>query len=446
MSELTPKPIIPKGTNRATLKLYWEQMRKNKTSLIIGAIAIPAAALLLDTALPYFLSQAVATLAQNGEGLQHFLLLAGIVAGIGVLFNLIGFQAFIKHESDVRRNLLHSTVQKLLAKDADFFANQKIGALTGRLIDFVNAHVGLQDLVILRTFAFLLAVGGGLFIIFQNSVVVGLIVLAVILVIFTQIRISLKLRRNLRHTRKELVSELNGASADTLSNNQTVKTFAQEKYELSLIDTVSDKYRTAYRKDFRYMSLEGSGRLAIMAGAQIITISVVAGMIQAGQMELGIAIFTVAYMQRIASNLFSMGEMINGYDKLFLQAAPMTELLNTPAQVLDAPKAKQLTIKKGEISFSNVDYAYSDSKKGLVINNLSLTIPAGQKIGLVGYSGAGKTTFTHLLLRFGDLVGGSLAIDGQNIAQVTQESLRKAIAFVPQEPLLFHRTLQENIA
>lgn len=441
-----PKKTIPKGTNRATLKLYWEQMRKYKASLIIAAIAVPSAALLLDTALPYFLSQAVGTLSNDGAGMEQFLLFAGIAGAVGVLLNLIGFQSVIGHESNVRRDLLNSTVKKLLDKDADFFANQKIGALTGRLIDFVNAHAGLQDLFILRTFSFLLALGAGMVIIFTSSVTIGFIILGLIILIFAQIRLSLHLRRNLRHTRKELISELNGAGADTLSNNHTVKTFAQEDQELSSLSKISDRYRTAYRKDFRYMSVEGSGRLAIMAATQIVAITLIAGMIKAGQMELGIAIFTIAYLQRVASNLFSMGEMINGYDKLFLQAAPMTELLNTETKLVDAPNAKALNVHKGEITFKDVDYSYSDAKDQLVIDGLDLTIPAGQKVGLVGHSGAGKTTFTRLLLRFADLTAGTLSIDNQDIAKVTQESLRRSIASVPQEPLLFHRTLRENIA
>ncbi len=441
-----PLPTIPKGVNRATLKLYWEQMRTYKTTLIIGVVSIPVAALLLDTALPYFLSQAVGTLTNNANGLEHFLWLAAGAGTVGVIFNIIGFQSIIVHESNVRHDLLHNTVQKLLNKDADFFANQKIGALTGRLIDFINAHIGLQDLAVLRTFTFFLNIVAGLTIIFVNSAFVGCIVLGLIILILVQVRVSIYRRRFVRHRRKELVSELNGVSADILSNNQTVKTFAQEDHELHGIDALSAKYRSAHRKDFRYMSLEGSGRLALMALTQIITIAAIAHMIQQGHMQLGVAIFTIAYMQRIASNLFNLGEMINGYDKLFLQAAPMTELLLKDPTVADVPHAKNLTVRKGTITFSGVDYSYSDSADELVIKGLNLTIPAGQKVGLVGHSGAGKTTFTRLLLRFADLTKGTLSIDGQDIATVTQKSLRQAIAFVPQEPLLFHRTLRENIA
>ena len=153
----------------------------------------------------------------------------------------------------------------------------------------------------------------------------------------------------------------------------------------------------------------------------------------------------MAYLQRLAVQLFALGELINGYDKLLLQATPMTEILQEPPAIVDHSD-KQLIVTHGAISFDSVSYAYRDAKTNEVIRSLSLTIPAGQKIGLVGVSGAGKTTITKLLLRFDDISSGTIAIDGQDISKVTQTSLRESIAYVAQEPLLFHRSLRDNIA
>lgn len=440
------RPSIKKGTNRATLRLYWQQMRKYKPSLFSAIFFIPTGALLLDVALPFYVSLAVGSLSAGDGQLYHNLWLAGFAGAAGVLCNLIGFQSLIIHESSVRRDLQNDAIAKLLSKDADFFANQKIGALTGRLIDFVNAHVGIQDLVVIRTLSFVLSIGGGIVIVFSRSPLLGAVVLGLVALIIIQIQVSIRVRRNLRHTRKELVSELNGASADTIASNLTVKTFAQEKHEINIINTISERYRKAYRKDFRFMSAEGSLRLAIMAGIQIVAIIVIAQLMQSGQMDVGIAIFTIAFLQRIAGSLFTMGEMINGYDKLFLQAAPLTEILSTADVVLDAKRAKPLRVNKGSIAFRNLSYAYADAKDTMVLKNLTLGIPAGQKVGIVGHSGAGKSTLTRLLLRFADCDSGALMIDDQDITKVTQDSVRKAIAYVPQEPLLFHRSLRDNIA
>lgn len=432
--------------NRATVKLYWEQIRHYKVSFFVMLICIPAASLLLDTVLPYILSQAVDTFtSRDTEMLWQLLGLAGIVAGIGVALNFTGFQSGITHESKVRADLSVSTLDTLLKKDTGFFANQKIGALTGRFIDFVNAHVGLQDLLIIRTLTFVFNMVVGTVLIFISTPAIGMLVIALIIGLLFQVRLSLKLRSNLRNARKELIGVVNGMAADTISNNATVKTFGNESYELAENKTINDKYRDVYRKDFRWMSVDGSTRLLVMSAVQIIAIGMMANMLIAGQIELGIAIFTVAYLQRIASQLFVLGEMVNGYDKLFLQAAPMTEMLIAEEKVVDAPNAHQLKVHNPIIELRSVSYAYEDARDITVLNTISLTIPAGQRVGLVGPSGAGKTTVTKLLMRLDDTTDGCITIDGQDISKVTQESLRRTISFVPQEPLLFHRSLRENI-
>ncbi len=432
--------------NRQTIRLYWQQIRRYKISFFAMLVCIPLSSLLLDTVLPYVLSQAVDTFtSRDAETLWQLLGLAGIVASVGVALNFTGFQSYITHESKVRANLAISTLDTLLKKDAGFFANQKIGALTGRFIDFVNAHVGLQDLLIIRTLTFAFNMVVGTVLIFISTPAIGLLVLALIAGLLIQVRLSLKLRANFRNERKELIGVVNGMAADTISNNATVKTFANESYELTQNRIVNEKYRDVYRKDFRWMTAEGSMRLLTMSAVQIIAIGMMANMLIAGQIELGIAIFTVAYLQRIASQLFVLGEMVNGYDRLFLQAAPMTEMLIADEKITDAPNSQQLTVRNPSIKLHDVSYAYDDAKDITVLDSISLTIPARQRVGLVGPSGAGKTTVTKLLMRLDDTTGRIITIDGQDISQVTQESLRHAISFVPQEPLLFHRSLRENI-
>lgn len=434
------------STNTLTLKLYWNQISKYKPSFFVMLFGIPTAVLLFDTLLPYFLSQAVGTLAtRNTDQLYHFLFLAGAAAAAGVAVNLIAFQSAVRHESNVRHELVKDTIERLLSKDHDFFANQKVGALTGKFIDFINAHIELQDLVIVRTLSFIISAGSGIAILFFSSPIIGGIVLALVIMLFAQIQLSIKLRKPLRIRRKELIGELNGATADAISNNLTVKTFANESFEVSEISKVSSSYKQAYSKDFRWMSVEGSLRLGVMAVMQIIAIFTLATLLLNGQIELGIAIFAIAYLQRIASQLFSLGEIVNGYDRYFIQAAPMTEILQQTDTVIDNKHATPLNVNNAKIEFKSVSYAYDNAKQTPVIDDINLVIPAGQRVGLIGHSGAGKTTVTKLLLRFDDVDAGHVTIDDQDISMVTQASLRENIAYVAQEPVLFHRSLRENI-
>ncbi|MFZ1360464.1 MAG: ABC transporter ATP-binding protein [Candidatus Saccharimonadales bacterium] len=432
--------------NKATLHLYWQHVRTYKLSFFVMLVATPLAFLLNDTLLPYLLSQAIGTFSTGSlDQLSHFLWLAVGVAIAGVSLNLLGFQAAIIHESSVRRDLANDIIARLLIKDQAFFASQKVGALTGKFIDFLNAHVGLQDLFIIRTLSFILSVGTGVIIIFMHTPLLGLIILGLIIMLLVQIRLSVKLRTPLRQARKQLVGEMNGAAADTISNSLTVKTFAREEYEINALSALTNRYKQVYTRDFRWMSVEGSARILLMSIVQIIAISILAHMLQSGAIGLGIAIFVVAYLQRVSGQLFALGDIINGYDRLLIQAAPMTEILMSDHTIKDTT-TRTLSNVRGAITLQAVNYAYQDTPDINVLDNINLVIPKGQKVGLVGHSGAGKTTVSKLLLRFDDISSGSITIDDTDIRHVTQASLRDNIAYVPQEPMLFHRSLRENIA
>ena len=310
--------VLILNINKETLKLYWKHIRKHKPSFFTMLIAIPTAALLLYTGLPYFLSQAVGALPDGGDGVNRYLVYAGIVAAIGVALNLIGFQVTVRHEAAVRQELVDDTFSRLIKKDHDFFAAQKTGSLTSKFIDFTNAHIGLQDLFILRTVSFLMSVGAGMIIIFFSTPILGFIMLALVAWLLIQVRLSLKIRRPYREERRKFHAEINGTAADAISSNLTVKTFANEEFERSTIGKITEAYRRSHIKDFSYLSFDGSSRLLLMSTVQIIAIATIAYLLTNQKIELGIAIFVVAYMQRLAAQLFELGELVNGYDKLFL--------------------------------------------------------------------------------------------------------------------------------
>ncbi len=407
-------------------------------------ISIPLGALVIDTVLPYVLSQAIQTI-QDNESLLHVLAIAAVVGAVGALLNFIGFQSMARHEAHVIADLRQETFSSLIRKDHSFFVNQKIGAMTSRYIDFVRAEVTLQDLLIIRTLGFILSVGAGVVILAFHSLLVAGIILLLIVGLLLQVRWSIRHRAPLRHERKTLVSDIHGHVADSLTNNLIVRTFAGERQEIGALKRLTDRFRTVYIKDLGFMAAEGSTRVFVMITVQIIAVGIAAILIQKGQLTLAVGIFVLAYMQRIGSQLFILGEMLNGYDQAFLDAQPMTEMLLTKNKVNDTGITRQLTIASPSIDFRNISYRYPDGNTD-VLSNISLAIPAGQKVGMVGHSGAGKSTIVQLLLRFSDITEGDILIDGQDIRDITQESLRKHISYVPQEPLMFHRTLRENIA
>lgn len=432
--------------NKETLRFYWKQARKHRVSFFMMLIMIPVGATIIDSILPYFLSQAIGSIGNNDyDQMKSFLVFGGAIGIVGAALNFIGFQAMANHESYVLAHLREETFSSLMKKDHHFFSNQKIGAMTSRYIDFVRNHIAIQDLFIIRTLSFILTVGSGVIILAFQSWIVALIVVGLVAVLVIEIRWSTKLRAPWRHERKTLVSEIHGAVADALTNNLIVRSFAGEQREINHLKSYTGRFTKIYKKDIGFVTAEGSSRVALMVVVQIIAIAVSASMVAGHTLTLAGAIFMLAYMQRIGSQLFILGDIIHGYDQALLDSQPMTEMLLTPNLVVDATDASKLVVSSPTITFDNVGYSYPDGKEA-VLSNITTAIAAGQKVGMIGHSGAGKSTITQLLLRFSDVTKGSILIDGQDIRTISQASLRENIAYVPQEPMLFHRSLRENIA
>lgn len=431
--------------NKETIRLYWQQVRKHKESFFTMLVAIPLASVLIGSILPYAFSQVVGLIATNDtrSAIVYFWLAIG--AGFaGVLANFVGFNAMMRHEARVVSEIRKSTFHTLIHKDMSFFANAKIGAMTSKYIDFVRSETGLQDLLIIRTLGFVLTLLSGIGFIATKSIWVAIVLVVVILILVAQVKWSLKRREEWRIARRELRSEIHGHVADSLTNSLVVKTFAGEHREERTLSNLSDKFDHAYKKDIGFVMTEGSVRVGIMTATQLVIIGLCLWLIQKGHVDIATMIFVLSYMQFIGSQLFTIGELLNGYEENLLEATPMTEMLLKETTITDAPHARTLS-QGGTVTFESVSYAYGDSDEP-VIHDFNLTIPKGQKVGLVGHSGAGKTTLTYLLLRFADVTNGAIRIGDKDIREVTQRSLREMISFVPQEPMLFHRSLSHNIS
>jgi ABC-type glutathione transport system ATPase component len=153
----------------------------------------------------------------------------------------------------------------------------------------------------------------------------------------------------------------------------------------------------------------------------------------------------ITYTGSVAHELWNMNGIMRNYNRIIGNANDMVEILQTPTTLIDKSDSK-LKVTNGKISMNKITFTHDEGQGDTLFHDFSLDIKPGEKIGLVGASGSGKTTLTKLLLRFADIDSGKITIDGQDISEVTQASLRAKIAYVPQEPLLFHRSVRENTA
>lgn len=238
-------------------------------------------------------------------------------------------------------------------------------------------------------------------------------------------------------------SRVVGRIVDMLANMVTVRLFNAANYERDKLekrtDDVVNKERAVHWLLFSIWFFQGVSFLLVLFGCGLFLLfGFRDGRVTVGDFGL---LFSIIY--NIIDALWNLAKDIGKTSEYAGLVAQGLRVITVPQGILDVENASNLEVERGEIRFEKVCFAYKQSQE--FFKNMSVTIPAGQKVGLVGYSGSGKTTFVNLILRFFDVQSGSILIDDQNIAQVTQESLRANIGMIPQDPVLFHRSLIENI-
>jgi ATP-binding cassette subfamily B protein len=369
------------------------------------------------------------------------------IAFVGVTLNRIGFRQLMKIQALGAAHLQQRTLNTLLRRSVGFHNNNVSGKLVSDAIDFPNSYQQVVGVVYINLFPFSLTLTVGTAIVFAHSWPLGVIIMLMSILTLGAGIWDRHRRAQMRIDQIKATKMHTAHMADTIVNVQTVKTFAREQTELDKGLRLGNTLRDLRLKNWIAAGTSGSNRIFALLVMQIVLVIAIIKLVQRDPHVLAAGIFAFSFTTMLATRLFDINVLLRNLDDALLHAQPMTEILLQDAEVKDKPNAGKLKVKKGEITLSNVDFRYQDSSNDQgVFSKLDLTIEPGEKVGLVGPSGGGKSTLTRLLLRFEDIDAGEISIDGQNIADITQASLREAIAYVPQEPLLFHRTVRENIA
>lgn len=441
---LRSDPVIA----RQTFRLFLTEVFKDKRAAWTYLTLLPLNRVLYIVILPLIFSLILQSLITQPHNWVEPVLLIGlgiVIALIVIWTSWRGFNVLFDHEERMSTNLMNMAMKKLLGHSDQFFSNNKVGALANDVNLFSRSIVSLLDVTFMTATGIVANFVFSLIIIGIMSPIL-LIPLGLVTVFLTWHSINSIIKRgHLRKERKDRTSALTGTIADILGNHQIVRFFSGSKIELGKVNDERDAIERVTNREIEIIQRDTVLRQSVVFGMQLATIAVAVVLFTQDMVTIAALIFAVTYMGRLTGSLFEIGGVIRTVEQLFLDASKIVVILNQPTEVVDEPSAKKLKVTKGEIEFKDINFAYSDSKGSHVINNLNLTIPAGQRVGLVGHSGGGKTTLAKLVMRFADLDSGAIFIDGQSIASVTQDSLRNNIAFVPQEAFLFHRSLRENV-
>ena len=324
-----------------------------------------------------------------------------------------------------------------------FFANNFSGSLVRKINKYANAFEKLTDRLAADGLPLLVRGVGTVIAIYtlfpKYSYILGVFCIVFLTTAFIYIRYKLKYDI----IAAQADTETTGVLSDAIGNHSSIQLFTGHEHEQERAIKVLEKQRKA--KSFNWYLWEGFGGVLSFYSVAIefIVFYIALGDWKLGLLTLPVIVLLQSYLIRLIESLWSFGAIVRAYYEAFADAQEMALIFNTPYEVADELTQVVKNIK-GEVVFDNVTYIYENNNMK-VLDNFSLKIPAGQKVAIVGSSGAGKTTFVRLLMRLFNLTSGSITIDGVDIKNISQKNLREQIAFVPQDPVLFHRTLIENI-
>ena len=442
------------STTRRTLHYYWQVTRKHLGLFVALMASTFLFVALLSYGNPYVMSLVVDRVSEGSITSDQVFSTYGSYIVALIAINLVGQAAsklqdytMYKLEIAAAYDLATMSFDALCNQSMSFHSNRFGGTLVSQTSKFMSAYQQLLETI---TFPFLPVVCSVIFTcaILAPRVPLYVVILMVLLAIYACVSYYMYKRiLSLNEKAASAQNQLSGELSDSVANILAVKTSGREDYERALFDLAN---RNVVERDSKRMWASLT-RGIITAAITVVIMSVVAVFIAGGNAWFGITPGTLVMMFTYTYTVTNQFNFINNglqrFNRAFGDASGMTATLDEPRLVADKPGAPAMVVREGAIDFQNIGFYYTDGNvKTPVFEDFNLNIPAGQRVGLVGLSGAGKTTLTKLLLRLSDIQDGRILIDGQNVADCTQQSLRRSIAYVPQEALLFHRTIAENIS
>ncbi|HET8575212.1 MAG TPA: ABC transporter ATP-binding protein [Candidatus Paceibacterota bacterium] len=436
------------------LGLYWHEIRKHPWYVLGIFLMAPLAAFLNNFAVTYITAGVIDKLSRTGMVPLHqvwptfgnsiLLLVGAVVLGELILYRLLTYLVW-NLEIKVDFNLYLRCFHHLSHQSAQFHANEFGGSLVSQTNKFVGGYSSLFDTLVFNVFPFFYSLAFTLIILGVRVpfFALGLAVISAVFIVFNFL--SYGKVKNLNEIESEAGNKLSGHISDTITNILAVKSFGAEDRERKSFEDYNRKAMRASKEVMIAQILRDVGfGLALVALIGFMFVSILYGQALMS-ISIGTMILMLTYSLNLFDQLWRISYITRAYNHAYGNALPMAKILSTESILQDPEQPEEVRIQKGEVTFENISFTYTEENEA-VFRNFSLSLKSGEKVGLVGYSGSGKSTLTKLLLRFADVERGAVKIDGQDIRMLKQAEFRKSIAYVPQEPLLFHRSIKENIS
>jgi ATP-binding cassette subfamily B protein len=446
----------PANLTKQTLLYVWRHAWRYKHYVIGLLISVPLAILTLAFLPPIFVANILEKLNAgefvHGNLWQSFGIDLLWYAGLTVMGSIVLWRIAIiliwKLEMRVIQDIHQEIFDHLMSLSANFHANRFGGSLVSQTNKLAGAYIRIADTTVFSVAGLLLSFVFTIVILAPKAPLIAIALIVFSLAFMICAVVITRKVRELNALEAAASNTQTGFLADAITNVLAVKSFGagdqERKRYAAATETTKQATHTVMVASTKRDIFFASTTSVLTTGALILATASVT----LWDADIAVIFLVVTYTGMISQRLWEFSQSsLRQYNRALGDARDMIKVLALEPDVKDNPAPEPCRINQGSISFDSVNFTHPESNDaGGLFQKLNLTIAPGEKIGLVGHSGSGKTSLTKLLLRFSDIDSGSIRIDGQNIADITQDDLRRSIAYVPQEPLLFHRSIRENIA
>lgn len=453
MSQRKTGPL-DRSVVRRTLHHFWRVTKKKPFATFMAVFTSVAYTALLTYANTWVMGLIVDRVQAEPvapdrvwEVFMPYVLALLLVNAVGQACSKLQDWSVMQLEMNGNYHLARLCFDTLANQSMTFHSSRFGGSLVSQTSRFTSGYTGLVDVVVYSLIPTLAAIVCTI-VTLAPAAPLFVLVLFVLLTVYVVVAYTMYQRiLPLSAATASAQNKLSGVLSDAVTNILAVKTCGREDYERQLFDDADQEALAAERISMNAMMRRGAMTSTIITIIMFVTSIFVCGGNAWYGISAGTLVMMFSYTYQLSMRFNYINSMMQRMNRAVGDAAEMTKILDEPRLVEDAPDAPSLQVRDGAIDFCHLNFRYSDAAEGdYVFTDLDLHISAGQRVGLVGKSGSGKTTLTKLLLRLSDVQGGRILIDGQDISACAQRSLRRQIAYVPQEALLFHRSIRENIA
>lgn len=436
---------------RRILHYYLPPIKKHWVVFVSIFVLYGGGVILSDILRPFIYKNLIDTITlhtaspENAAHRLFFLIaiLGGMIALYNVFYRVSDF-LMTDFQSKALKETADMTFQKIHRHSYGFFTNNFAGAIVAKAKRFVRAFENLHDETVYSLFFNALRIGG----IFIALLLIAPLLIALIFLVWcflyvgvTTFFIRRKISRDLALANAD--SAVTASFADTITNAITVKMFSAFWNEMKKFMGITEDEMRKRNAAWYFQNWMFLAQATLIGLLEFFSMFVAVKLWISGTITAGTVVLVQVYVASIFGYLWHLGQSFTKIVQSFTDAQEMVDIFEKELDVADPRKPEICRMTKGHIIFDAISFSYEGGTP--IFENFSLDIAHGAKVGIVGRSGVGKSTITKLLLRFADVQSGAITIDGQNIRAVAQDDLRSRIAYVPQDPIMFHRTLRENI-